>query len=120
VFLFRRQLAEIEGLVQQRNNKLEDLRQVIRVSHTEVITSKQAMNQEVIRCKSLGVQVYGVEYVPPAEGADKIRNISSRVASRVFFSFLLSEVLISLIFMRFCTFFHFWGSRHFNLDCFSL
>jgi hypothetical protein len=35
------------------------------------------MNAEEERCKSLGLEVYGMEYVPPVEGADKIRHISS-------------------------------------------
>jgi hypothetical protein len=63
--------------VQHRQNKLEDLREVIRLSHAEVTSCKQTMNAEEERCKSLGLEVYGMEYVPPVEGADKIRHISS-------------------------------------------
>ena len=63
--------------MRQRQDKLEDLREVIRRSHTEVTSGRQTMTSEEERCKSLGLEVYGMEYIPPVEGADKIRHISS-------------------------------------------
>jgi hypothetical protein len=81
VSVVRRQLAEIESLVVTRQRKLEDLREVIRLSHGEVTSCKQTMSSQEARCKTLGHQLYGAEYVLPLEGAEKIRHISSLVAS---------------------------------------
>ena len=70
-----------------RQRKVEDLREVIRLSHAEVTSCKQTMDSQETRCKSLGLEVCGVEYAPPEQGADKIRHISSFLAFRVLLEF---------------------------------
>ena len=73
----RNQLRETEQLVKLRGEKVENLREVIRNSHEEVTLYKEQMMSAEEKCKRLGDQVYGAEYVLPPQGAQNIRDKSN-------------------------------------------
>jgi len=69
----RRQLRETEELVMLRQEKVDNLREVIRDSHKQITMQRHDMTSREEECRSVGLEVYGGEYKPPAEGADNIR-----------------------------------------------
>lgn len=73
----RNQLRETEQLVKLRGEKVENLREVIRNSHQEVTLYKDQMLSAEDKCKRLGDEVYGSEYILPPQGAQNIRDKSN-------------------------------------------
>ena len=73
----RNQLRETEQLVKLREEKVENLREVIRNSHQEVTLYKEQMLSAEDTCKRLGDEVYGSDYILPPQGAQNIRDKSN-------------------------------------------
>jgi len=69
----RRQLRETEELVVLRQGKVDSLREVIRESHKQITVQRHDMTQREEECRNVGLDVFGGEYKPPVEGAEKIR-----------------------------------------------
>ena len=69
----RRQLKETEELVAMRQEKVDNLREVIRESHKQITMQRQDMTSKEEDCRSIGSEVYDGEYNPPADGAENIR-----------------------------------------------
>jgi len=69
----RRQLKETEELVAMRQEKVDNLREVIRESHKQITMQRQDMTSKEDDCRSIGMEVYDGEYNPPADGAENIR-----------------------------------------------
>lgn len=84
----RNQLRETEQLVKLREEKVENLREVIRNSHQEVTLYKEQMLSAEDTCKRLGDEVYGSEYILPPQGAQNIRDKSNSFLN--FISFFLN------------------------------
>ena len=70
----RNQLRETEQLVKLREEKVENLREVIRNSHQEVTVFKEKMLRDEKHCEELGGEVYGSDYTLPPQGAQNIRD----------------------------------------------
>jgi len=69
----RRQLKETEELVAMRQEKVDNLREVIRESHKQITMQRQDMTSKEDECRSIGLEVYDGEYNPPADGAENIK-----------------------------------------------
>ena len=77
----RKQLAETEKLLSTRQNKVENLRDVIRQSREEVTTCRQNLIAKEDECKGLGKIVHGPKYSTPSVGADNISRKLAQIAS---------------------------------------
>jgi hypothetical protein len=69
----KRQLRETEELVTMRQEKVDNLREVIRESHKQITLQRQDMTSKEDECRNIGMEVHDGEYKPPADGAENIR-----------------------------------------------
>ena len=95
----RRQLAETETLVAERQDKVESLRDVIRKSREEVTSCRENLLAREDECRDYGRRVRGARYNPPAVGADNISRKLAQIAftaNKVGASFFLQ--LVTFIF----------------------
>jgi len=76
----RKQLAETENLLVNRQNKVENLRDVIRKSREEVTLCRQNLIAKEDECKVLGQVVHGDKYNTPSVGADNISRKLAQIA----------------------------------------